>query len=151
MQRVPTTEKKGRRHSSEVVVVWVEGDSTSYKLDPSEVREEFIRTSGKGGQNRNKVSSCVRLTHLPTGLQVVADGERKQHQNRVVAWKRLEEALSSDHDEAQERSTNVDRSRQFDSDREWVWTEWRDQVKGPSGESGSYKTLLKGRFSRVLR
>lgn len=55
----------------------------------SDVAEEFIRSSGKGGQNVNKVSTCVYLKHRPTGLEVKCSRERSQALNRYFARKIL--------------------------------------------------------------
>lgn len=54
-----------------------------------EVEERFIRSSGKGGQNVNKSSTCVYLKHLPTGIEVKCQQERSQALNRFLAWRIL--------------------------------------------------------------
>src|SRR6188474_3853798 len=54
---------------------------------------DTYRASGPGGQKRNKTSSAVRLRHLPTGLIVIAEESRSQHENRARALRRLRQAL----------------------------------------------------------
>lgn len=54
---------------------------------------DTYRASGPGGQKRNKTSSAVRLRHPPSGLLVIAEESRSQHENRVRALKRLRQAL----------------------------------------------------------
>jgi protein subunit release factor B len=54
-----------------------------------DLRETFIRSSGPGGQNVNKVSTCVQLIHVPTGLAVKCQKERSQAQNRFLARRLL--------------------------------------------------------------
>src|SRR5579859_4717913 len=54
---------------------------------------DTYRASGPGGQKRNKTSSAVRLRHEPSGLIVIAEESRSQHENRVRALRRLREAL----------------------------------------------------------
>lgn len=148
---MPSTEKKGRRHSSDVKVVWLsQSAKPSFTLAEKDLQEEFVRTTGPGGQHRNKVSTGVRLTHLPSGLQVVADG-RSQASNRKEARERLAEVLAGANvQEAAEQET-TSRVEQLALSREWVWTEWRDSVKAPSGRKYSFKRLLKGDFAQVLK
>ncbi len=55
----------------------------------SQCSVQAYRSSGPGGQHRNKVSSAVRLKHLPTGITVHADQSRSQHQNKQLAVGRL--------------------------------------------------------------
>src|SRR4051812_21398366 len=52
-------------------------------------RFDISRGSGPGGQKRNKTSNNVRLTHLPTGIQVVAGESRSQAENKMRAVRRL--------------------------------------------------------------
>src|SRR5437773_639270 len=54
---------------------------------------DTYRASGPGGQKRNKTSSAVRLRHLASGLIVIAEESRSQHENKAKALKRLRQAL----------------------------------------------------------
>lgn len=54
-----------------------------------DVEESFTRGGGKGGQRRNKRSTCVQLRHVPTGIAVRCDDERDQYQNRLRAYAHL--------------------------------------------------------------
>src|SRR5262245_24347930 len=54
---------------------------------------DTYRASGPGGQKRNKTSSAVRLRHTPSGLLVIAEESRSQHENKARALRRLRQAL----------------------------------------------------------
>ncbi len=153
VQRVPDTEKRGRRHSSLVTVVFFDDDRTPVPvhLDKREVRIDTYRASGAGGQHRNKTDSAVRLTHLPTGIVVTATEERSQHQNRTVAWERLTAELDTRNRETAHRQVNAGRADTFDEFRTWTWTGWRDEVKGPGGVRSSMTKALAGRLDPLLR
>lgn len=55
----------------------------------SDLEEHFVRAQGRGGQNVNKVASCVVLRHRPTGITVKCQEERSQGLNRFLARRRL--------------------------------------------------------------
>jgi len=75
-----------------VFALATERDQTE-TLSPSDLKFETFRAGGPGGQHQNTTDSAVRLTHLPTGLSVVARDERSQHRNRAAALNRLHDRL----------------------------------------------------------
>ena len=68
-----------------------------YALDRETLEREVVleafRSTGAGGQHVNKTESALRLTHLPSGVVVVARDSRSQHRNRETAFERLVERL----------------------------------------------------------
>jgi peptide chain release factor len=58
-----------------------------------DIKFHFYRSSGPGGQRKNKVETAVRVTHIPTGITAGATESRSQAQNRALALERLQEKL----------------------------------------------------------
>ncbi len=87
VQRVPDTEAQGRIHTSAATVaVLPEPQEVAVQVDwDSDVIEHVSRAGGPGGQNVNKVSSAIRLEHVPTGITVSMRDEKSQHKNRAKA------------------------------------------------------------------
>ena len=93
-QRIPPTEKKGRRQTSTITiaVLSVPRDS-ELRIDNRDLDWKTCRGSGAGGQHRNVTDSAVQLTHKPTKIAVRCESERSQHFNRETALQMLRAKL----------------------------------------------------------
>lgn len=64
-------------------------------IPDNDLEFSFFKSSGPGGQKKNKTESAVRLRHLPTGIEVIATQSRSQHRNRQLALDELERRLEA--------------------------------------------------------
>lgn len=64
------------------------------KINPRDIKIEYFKSSGPGGQHKNKRFSAVRVSYLPLGISSVATEERSQAQNKAVALQRLYEKIA---------------------------------------------------------
>lgn len=110
VQRIPKTERYGRIHTSTATVaVLPEVSEAEVKINPNELDWQFFRASTQGGQNVQKVSSAVRLTHKPTGIVTTSQQERTQEQNRKLALDLLRAKLWQK--EQEKRKETIDSAR----------------------------------------
>lgn len=91
--RVPETEAKGRLHSSTISIVVLPDVPFEFRLNEKDLKFEFMRSQGPGGQHVNKTESACRVTHLPTGTTVMMQDERCQITNKLRAVELLREKL----------------------------------------------------------
>lgn len=151
-QRVPPTERKGRVHTSTVTVaVLQERPEVALRLRDEDLEWSTTRGSGAGGQNRNKVESCVVLKHVPTGLTVRVETERSQHQNRRVALALIAGRIAEREQERHHAAVARDRKAQVGSgmrgDKVRTIAMQRDEaVDHATGKRMKAADYLKGRM-----
>jgi peptide chain release factor 2 len=107
--RISPFDSQSRRHTSFAAVDCIPEfeDDIDIEIKDEDVRMDFYRASGAGGQHVNKTSSAVRITHLSTGIVVQCQNERSQHKNRASALKVLKSRLYML--EQQKRDAQIDK------------------------------------------
>ena len=86
MNTLPVSQEKEAQLAQRMVTLGVRA---------ADVEESFVRSGGHGGQNVNKVSTCVMLVHRPTGVQVKCQETRQQGMNRFIGWHLLLDKIES--------------------------------------------------------
>jgi peptide chain release factor 2 len=120
----PFNAKKQRHTSFSLVEVIPKFEKVEhFAIRPEELKIEFIRSSGPGGQNVNKRETAVRLVHIPTKLAVHVDTERSQAQNREIAMDILQAKLyklKEDERKAKEKGMYISKTTDI---------EWGNQIR----------------------
>jgi peptide chain release factor 1 len=112
VQRVPVTEASGRIHTSTTTVaVLPEAEEIELNINPDDLKMEFFHSRGAGGQNVNKVTTAVRITHLPTGIMASCQDERSQIRNKMKAMAVLRARLLDM--EQRKQSESIDKERRM--------------------------------------
>ena len=114
--RISPYDANARRHTSFAsVTVYPEiDDDIKIEIDENDVRVDTMRSGGAGGQHVNKTESAVRLTHIPTGIAVVSQGDRSQHKNRAEAWRMLRAKLYNAELKKREEQAAADQAAKTD-------------------------------------
>ena len=118
VQRVPKTETQGRIHTSAVrVAVLPEAEEVDVQIDPIDLRIERTTSQGPGGQSVNTSHTAVRVTHIPSGIQVLAQEMKSQHRNHERAMHILRTKLYQQARDEADAERNAMRREQGSGDR----------------------------------
>jgi len=116
VQRVPVTEASGRIHTSTATIaVLPEAEEIEVNINPDDLKIELFRSGGAGGQNVNKVTTAVRVTHIPSGIVAACQDERSQLKNKMKAMAVLRARLFDKEQQQQQEKITHERRAQIGS------------------------------------
>lgn len=153
IQRIPHNEKRGRVHTSTVTVSVIRGPKKEIIFNDDDFNYRFYSGTGKGGQKRNKVMSCVTVTHIPTGLTQNANG-RSRIDNVEEALRILKERLTDMNNISSSSSINDTRQSQIGSgmrgDKVRTYRFRDDSITDhKTGKSTSAKKFMRGDIEKL--
>ena len=114
IQRVPPTERKGRVHTSTVTVAVIDPSVVKVGVADSELKIEWYSGTGCGGQNRNKVKTSCRITHIPSGITQTAQ-TRSRTNSYTIALSELVDRVEKSHQSDFNKASAIIRKDQVGS------------------------------------